>query len=108
MTNGGGQGPRMQQRRTSSRWMACSYFLSNPRPISSIARKVNVTSLSIKSAIGSTPLVSGIPDRRGHGSVRRVAGRNELRPYRPDGAQQDSFIYNDYDRLARQEARICV
>ena len=39
----------MQQRRTSSRWMACRrYFLSNPRPISGIARKDSVTSLSIK------------------------------------------------------------
>jgi predicted DNA-binding WGR domain protein len=39
----------MQQRRTSSRWMACRrYFLSNPRPISGIARKGSVTSLSIK------------------------------------------------------------
>ena len=31
MTNGGGQGARMQQRRTSSRWMACRRdFLSDP------------------------------------------------------------------------------
>jgi predicted DNA-binding WGR domain protein len=42
-------GARMQQRRTSSHWMACRrYFLSNPRPISGIARKDSVTSLSIK------------------------------------------------------------
>ena len=91
----------MQQRRTSSRWMACRrYFLSKPRPISGIARKDerDVIEHQAGGTVGRAPLLSGIPDRRGHGSVRRVAGRNELRPYRRSGTQQDPFIYDDRRR----------
>ena len=90
----------MQQRRTSSRWMACRrYFLSNPGPIIGIARKDSVTSLSIKLEARSAVhrcfrayQIDVDTDLFGVWLVEIV------RPHRRSGTEQDPFIYDDRRR----------
>jgi hypothetical protein len=81
ISNGGGQGARSQQQRTSSRWMPCNrHFPSKPGRAAALqGNERDAIKHHAGGTVGSTPL---LPRRYqidvGRGPVRRVAGRNEL------------------------------
>jgi len=106
ISNGGGQGARSQQRRTSSRWMPCNrHFPSKPGRAAALqGNERDAIEHHAGGTVGSTPLLPrGYQIDVGRGPVRLVAG-----PTWPSRNESDDPRVNELVYRAAPRARLAL